>query len=218
LTLKEKENIKILLQTDDAQLELNLKNFLERKGCVVFEAGNRTEAVNLIEERKIDVVISDLRVSLWDVFALLKLIKSGDHRTELIILTALGGVDDASNLIKSGAFYYLTKPVNLTELQRLLEILLQRKEFIAENVYLKKLIESAKIDIAFLPKTKLLEPENYTVGFSEKTKEYELLLIHTALEKTKGNKSAAARLLGITERHLRSRLERLGNPQKLKIF
>ena len=40
--------------------------------------------------------------------------------------------------------------------------------------------------------------------------EFERKLLSEAIEKAKGNKSQAARELGITERHLRSRLERLG--------
>ena len=57
---------------------------------------------------------------------------------------------------------------------------------------------------------KLLDPTNFDQSYEEKVKKFEKEMITRALEETGGNKSAAARLLGMTERHLRSRLKILG--------
>jgi len=54
-----------------------------------------------------------------------------------------------------------------------------------------------------------LDPYNLDDSYEVKMKLFESAMINEALNRTKGNKSAAARMLGITERHLRSRLERL---------
>jgi len=56
----------------------------------------------------------------------------------------------------------------------------------------------------------LYDPANLEGGYEFKMQAYEKALIEEVLKRTGGNKSAAARLIGITERHLRSRLERLG--------
>jgi DNA-binding NtrC family response regulator len=55
----------------------------------------------------------------------------------------------------------------------------------------------------------VLDPIHLDEGYEQKMRAFERAMILEALGKTNGNKSAAARLLGITERHLRSRLERL---------
>lgn len=54
-----------------------------------------------------------------------------------------------------------------------------------------------------------LDPYNLDDGYEEKVKLFESTMINEALNRTNGNKSAAARMLGMSERHLRSRLERL---------
>ena len=56
----------------------------------------------------------------------------------------------------------------------------------------------------------LLDPTNIEDGHESKMKAFESAMISEALKSTNGNQSAAARKLGITERHLRSRLEKLG--------
>jgi len=56
---------------------------------------------------------------------------------------------------------------------------------------------------------KKFDPFNLDDNYETKMKEFELAMINEALKRTNGNKSAAARILGISERHLRSRLERL---------
>jgi DNA-binding NtrC family response regulator len=55
----------------------------------------------------------------------------------------------------------------------------------------------------------LLNPANLEDGYEEKMQAFEKEMISRALQESGGNKSAAARLLGISERHLRSRLERI---------
>ncbi len=56
----------------------------------------------------------------------------------------------------------------------------------------------------------LLDPKNLSDGYELKVKAFEKEMIKEALSQSNGNKSAAARILKISERHLRSRLERLG--------
>jgi DNA-binding NtrC family response regulator len=61
-----------------------------------------------------------------------------------------------------------------------------------------------------MPEKGLLDPNNLDNSYEDKVKAFEKTIITEALERTNGNKSAAARLLDITERHLRSRMERTG--------
>jgi DNA-binding NtrC family response regulator len=108
--------------------------------------------------------------------------------------------------ISSEALDYLVKyhfPGNVRELENIVEraVVLTRSEYIMKEDLPKfsQLKESER----------KLDPLNLEDNYEEKVKVFELTAIHEALNRTHGNKSAAARMLGITERHLRSRLERL---------
>ena len=102
---------------------------------------------------------------------------------------------------------YLMKynfPGNIRELENLIEraAVLTRDEYISKNdlpIPVKENIGGSVID-----------PYNLEDDYETKMKQYESVMIQEALGRTNGNQSAAARLLNISERHLRSRLERLG--------
>ncbi len=85
-------------------------------------------------------------------------------------------------------------------------VVLTRHEFITVND-LPDLIHFAK-------DKSLFDPHDFSVPFPEKILAFEKAMIDKALELSGGNKSAAARMLGISERHLRSRLESLQKREK----
>lgn len=108
--------------------------------------------------------------------------------------------------IESDALNYLMKynfPGNVRELENIIEraVVLTRNEFITKDD-LPQLRKISELD-------RKLDAFNLDDPYEEKLKAFEKTIINEALSRTNGNKSAAARLLGITERHLRSRLERL---------
>lgn len=108
--------------------------------------------------------------------------------------------------ISNDAFDYLMKynfPGNVRELENIIEraIVLTRNEYITKDD-LPQLRKINELD-------RKLDAYNLDDPYEEKLKTFERTIINQALSRTNGNKSAAARLLGITERHLRSRLERL---------
>ena len=67
-----------------------------------------------------------------------------------------------------------------------------------------------KHNIQSFPERSLLDPYHLELGYEAKVRAFEKEMLQTALKRSDGNQSAAARLLNITERHLRSRLEKLG--------
>ncbi|MFA7227673.1 MAG: helix-turn-helix domain-containing protein [Melioribacteraceae bacterium] len=94
-------------------------------------------------------------------------------------------------------------PGNVRELENIIEraVVLTRNEYLAKED-LPKFNQLKEAD-------RKLDPLNLEDPYEEKVKAFELSAINEALKRTKGNKSAAARILGISERHLRSRLERI---------
>lgn len=108
--------------------------------------------------------------------------------------------------INSDAMDYLIKynfPGNVRELENIIE----RAVVMARNEYLIK--EDFPKFNQLKEEDRKLNPLNLDDSYEAKVKAFELATIQEALSRTNGNKSAAARLLGISERHLRSRLERI---------
>ncbi|HPN39102.1 MAG TPA: sigma 54-interacting transcriptional regulator, partial [Melioribacteraceae bacterium] len=95
-------------------------------------------------------------------------------------------------------------PGNIRELENLIEraVILCRYEYIDVN--------DLPNNLGIMTESGLLDPKNLKDDYETKMKAFEIEMINEALNQTTGNQSAAARILNISERHLRSRLERLG--------
>jgi DNA-binding NtrC family response regulator len=95
-------------------------------------------------------------------------------------------------------------PGNIRELENLIEhaVVMCRGDYLSQNDFPPELkVYSEK---------SIFDPTHLDDGYEQKLKVFETEMIRSALEKQAGNQSAAARLLGISERHLRSRLQILG--------
>jgi DNA-binding NtrC family response regulator len=102
-------------------------------------------------------------------------------------------------------------PGNVRELENIIEhaVVMCRDNYISQQ----DLPSQLKV---YSPKS-ILDPYQLEEGYEKKLRLFETEMIQEALKQSNGNQSAAARLLGITERHLRSRLEKLNlkkNPSR----
>jgi transcriptional regulator with PAS, ATPase and Fis domain len=94
-------------------------------------------------------------------------------------------------------------PGNIRELENIVE----RAVVLARDEYITK--DDLPLNLSQSNFNKTFDPFNLDDQYETKMKLFEKAMINEALSRTNGNKSAAARILGISERHLRSRLERL---------
>lgn len=102
---------KILIIDDEADICLLLKRFLGKKG---FEAEFATEAekgLALLDQFGPDLVLCDFRLGKLDGGQVLAQIKSKRPRLPVIIMTGYSDIKIAVNVMKMGAFDYLTKPL-----------------------------------------------------------------------------------------------------------
>ncbi len=85
------------------------------------------EALDRFQETPIDLVITDLKLPKMDGVELLYRIKDIDEEAEVIVFTGYPEVNSAIGAMKNGAFDYLTKPVDLSELKLKVERGLEKK-------------------------------------------------------------------------------------------
>ncbi len=152
----------ILLVEDEANARKGLTQFLQGLNYDVLTAQNGKEALELFRKEKPDLVISDIRMPEMDGSALLESIRAETPSAKVILLTAYGSVEDAVKAMKKGAFYYLTKPVNLEELEFLVKKAFSSHQLEEENKELKQELFRERYDqgqiIAQSPKmTELLK-------------------------------------------------------------
>ncbi len=125
----------ILIVDDEQNTRDGLKLALEADNRKVDTAVDGEEGLSQFKKNGYDVVITDIRMPNLDGMELLKQIKEVDSSVGVIVLTAYGSIEMAVNAMKLGAYNYLTKPVNLDELEVLVEQVLEKRRIELENEY-----------------------------------------------------------------------------------
>lgn len=128
----------ILLVEDETNARKGLTQFLQGLDYDVMTAMNGKEALDIFKKETPDLVISDIRMPEMDGIALLEAIRAETPSAKVILFTAYGSVEDAVKAMKKGAFYYLTKPVNLEELEFLVKKAFSSHQLEEENRELKQ--------------------------------------------------------------------------------
>ncbi|MGB5993070.1 MAG: response regulator [Desulfobacterales bacterium] len=111
----------ILLVDDEADLREVLDISLSDSGYNVLTAENSTQALNILNDNDIPVVITDIKMPGIDGIELLRKIKSKNPETEVIMLTGHGDLELAIKSLKHEATDFITKPINDDALEMALQ-------------------------------------------------------------------------------------------------
>ncbi len=107
---------RILLIDDEKEVVKRLKRVLEKEGYEVACAFNGKDGLEVIQNSKIDVVITDIKMADMDGIEVLRRAKKLYQDVEGIVVTGSKDQDLAIRSLRAGALDYLTKPINLEEL------------------------------------------------------------------------------------------------------
>ncbi len=128
----------ILVIDDEPKIRHILKIMLGLKGHEVDEAPDGESAMEMIQAKAYDLVISDIRMPKMDGFTLLEHIQAMEIPCPVIIITAYATVDSAVEAMKKGAVDYITKPFEESRLVLTVEKALGISKILAENKKLKE--------------------------------------------------------------------------------
>lgn len=106
----------VLIVDDETVLRESMASLLEDEGYEAIQAENGLVAHQILIERPVDVVLSDVRMPEMDGMDLLTHLKKLAPQTPVIMMTAYGTVEDAVSAIRIGAWDYLLKPVQFDDL------------------------------------------------------------------------------------------------------
>ncbi|MEK6739080.1 MAG: sigma-54 dependent transcriptional regulator [Planctomycetota bacterium] len=117
----------ILLVDDQKNMRESLAIAFKRAGYKVDSAESGEQAVQLQEEHVYDLAIVDLKMEKMDGLEVLSRIRAINPSTEVIVMTAFGTIDSAIQAMRNGAYDYVTKPFQLSDILSITERALEKK-------------------------------------------------------------------------------------------
>ncbi|MGA3116852.1 MAG: sigma-54 dependent transcriptional regulator [Syntrophobacteraceae bacterium] len=162
------DQVSMLIVDDEPSVRDPLMRWFVPEGYRVETAANGLEALDKLRDSSFDVVLLDIKMPGMDGIELQQRLKEIDSQLAIIIMTAYATVDTAVQAMKQGAYDYITKPVDPSDLSRLVRNAVVQRRLARENLSLKEGIRS-------------LMSIDEIVGESPQTQEI-LKVIHTVAE------------------------------------
>jgi Nif-specific regulatory protein len=132
------EEARILIMDDEEQERRRMERYLVQKGYDVLAVGTVADAVAAIRRDRYDVFLTDCNIPGVDALRTSDEARRINPDLAVIIMTAFGTIETAVKAIKSGAYDYLPKPIDLDQLVLLIERVSERRNLIRENTELKE--------------------------------------------------------------------------------
>jgi DNA-binding NtrC family response regulator len=132
---------RILIVDDEPVLRDVLSTLLEQHGYVTHPAVSASEALAVLGEEEVDLVLLDLMLPDTSGLEVLPEIKAFDPQIPVIMMTAYSSVESAIEAMRLGAFHYVPKPFKHEEVLHIIRQALERRRLQAENLRLKSRLE-----------------------------------------------------------------------------
>lgn len=112
---------RILVVDDEEPLRMVLGNELSTSGYDVATAADGDEAITVIQNKRFDLVLLDIKMGKTDGFEVLKFIKKNFPALKVIMLTGFADLKNAIESKKNGAEDFVSKPYDLVDLLTTIE-------------------------------------------------------------------------------------------------
>ena len=117
---------KILIVDDESNIRLGLNKCLAKEGYYIEEDSNGEEALQLIYNKKYDLILMDVQMPELNGFDVLKRIRKFGNSTRVIMMTAFGTVEMAVDSMKIGAVDFLSKPFTISKVRDVVKEVLDK--------------------------------------------------------------------------------------------
>ncbi len=164
------KHLSVLIIDDEVSQLQSLKTFLGKRDYQLYTAGDGESGFKIAQENVIDIVLTDFKMPGWDGHTVLRNIKLMNPEIDVVVMTAFGTVESAVNLMKDGAFDYLTKPIDLDELENILNKIKERKHLISENKFLREQLQDKFKFESIISRSKSMESVLSTASRVAQTK------------------------------------------------
>src|SRR5438477_9956923 len=131
----------LLLVEDEAALREAVAEQLTDRGYHVEQADSGETAVARLADFAFDIIITDLRLPVVEGSAVVEAAVARYPEVIAIVVTGFGTVKDAVDVIKRGAWDFVSKPFQIDELLHVLDAALEQRRLKSENAYLRAQLE-----------------------------------------------------------------------------
>lgn len=116
-----KQSKRILVVDDEENARIGLSRLLAKEGFLVDSVANGYEALNYLWQQEVNLVVTDINMPEMNGITFLKELNKSFPNTNVIMITAYGGVESYIEAMNLGAFEYINKPVKIEELKSILK-------------------------------------------------------------------------------------------------
>ncbi len=134
---------RLLIVDDDRDMREALSALFASDGHVCEVAASAASALELVDRQTFDAVVSDVRMDGMDGLELLDRLKVSHPALPVVVVTAAGGVHQAVDAIKRGAFGYAIKPFDLSELKAIVASAVDARQHPIESIRLSEAASGA---------------------------------------------------------------------------
>ena len=140
---------RLLIIDDEKNMRHMLSSLLEKSGYWVDTASDGYEGLQIIEQKKYDYIICDLKMPRMGGLEFIKSSRESLGDATLIMMSAYGNIDTAIEAMKLGAYDYISKPFKTDEVLLTLKKAEERERLKNENLHLKKRIQKIEENYNF---------------------------------------------------------------------
>jgi len=138
----------LLVIDDDAAVRLSIVAYLEDSGFDVMHTESGRQGLEWVTQKRIDLVLTDLRMPDMDGLAVLKSIRSTHPDLPVIVISGMGVVRDVIDALRLGAVDYLVKPiVDMEVLIHGVKKALERLDLVEQNTAYRQELEKANLEL-----------------------------------------------------------------------
>ncbi len=131
----------VLVVDDETKMRRLLEIMLRQMGYEVLQAGDGRQALEILQEQVVDLIITDLRMPELDGIGLLRQLRARNNDISVIVVTAYGTVESAVEAMKYGACDYIVRPFELEAVEAAVKRALKLGKVQMENRYLRQQVD-----------------------------------------------------------------------------
>ena len=131
------KSAQVLVADDEKNGRRMLEILLNKLGCQVSLAANGLEALEIIRSSSVNLLITDLKMPKMDGLSLLSAIRAEGNQIPVIVVTAYGTVEDAVLAMKTGASDFIMRPLDIDQVERVVNHALETSRLKQENSFLR---------------------------------------------------------------------------------
>ncbi|MBT5830296.1 MAG: response regulator [Candidatus Latescibacteria bacterium] len=136
----------ILVVDDDEAARMMMGRIVRNMGYQVVEAISAQEALEIVNQKDIDLVVTDLRMPRVDGLVLAKTLLQLDSERPVLLVTGYGNMNNIKEALKIGVYDYFVKPVDIDDVEAGIRRALDYRRVVLENRFHQEDLEKKVVE------------------------------------------------------------------------